>query len=69
MSDEEFRDLISENLTCRVTAGEDCGAEMEEYLSRCVYVAVRPPASLILDQVLIYPSQKKVSLHSSILFK
>lgn len=40
MSDEEFRDLISENLTCRVTAGEDCGREMEEYLARCSYVAV-----------------------------
>jgi len=41
MSDEEFRDLISENLTCRVSAGEDCGREMEEYLARCFYVAVR----------------------------
>jgi glucose-6-phosphate 1-dehydrogenase len=41
MSDEEFRDLISENLTCRVTSGEDCGREMEEYLDRCTYVAVR----------------------------
>lgn len=40
MSDEEFRDLISENLTCRVSAGEDCGREMEEYLARCFYVAV-----------------------------
>ena len=40
MSDEEFRDLISENLTCRVTSGEDCGREMEEYLDRCTYVAV-----------------------------
>jgi len=39
MTDEEFRDLISENLACRVTAGEDCGVEMEEYLSRCSYVA------------------------------
>jgi glucose-6-phosphate 1-dehydrogenase len=44
MSDEEFRDLISENLTCRVTSGEDCGREMEEYLARCTYVAVRGPA-------------------------
>jgi Glucose-6-phosphate dehydrogenase, NAD binding domain len=41
MSNEEFRDLISENLTCRVTSGEDCGREMEEYLDRCTYVAVR----------------------------
>ncbi len=41
MNDEEFRDLISENLTCRVTSGEDCGREMEEYLSRCSYVSVR----------------------------
>lgn len=39
MTDEEFKDLISENLTCRVTAGTDCGIEMEEYLSSCVYVS------------------------------
>ena len=40
MNDEEFRDLISENLTCRVTGGKDCGREMEEYLARCFYVSV-----------------------------
>ena len=41
MSDEEFRDLISENLTCRLSDGEDCSKTMDHFLERCFYVPVR----------------------------
>ena len=44
MTDEEFRDLISESLTCRLTDGEDCGKNTEDFLSRCFYQAVRTGA-------------------------
>lgn len=44
MTDEEFRDLISESLTCRLTDGEGCGQNMETFLSRCFYQAVRSGA-------------------------
>lgn len=40
MTDEEFRDLISESLTCRLTDGEGCGQNMDNFLSRCFYQAV-----------------------------
>lgn len=39
MSDEEFRDFIASNLTCRLSDSKDCGLKMEEFLSRCFYQA------------------------------
>ncbi|GAB4818749.1 hypothetical protein N2152v2_005795 [Parachlorella kessleri] len=39
MSDEEFRDMIGTNLTCRVAAGENCGVMMDKFLARCHYQA------------------------------
>jgi glucose-6-phosphate 1-dehydrogenase len=39
MTDEEFREMIAYNLTCRVDAGADCGDKMDEFLSRCHYVS------------------------------
>ena len=41
MSDEEFRDLICENLACRLSDGEDCSKTMDHFLERCFYVPVR----------------------------
>ena len=41
MTDDEFRDLISESLTCRLSDGEDCGKTMDIFLDRCFYVPVR----------------------------
>lgn len=41
MDDEQFRDLIASNLTCRLEEGKDCGNSMEEFLSRCFYQPVR----------------------------
>lgn len=37
MSLEEFRNKITENLTCRYSPGESCGRRMEEFLARCEY--------------------------------
>jgi glucose-6-phosphate 1-dehydrogenase len=39
MSDEEFRDFIASNLTCRLSDSKDCGLKMEEFLDRCFYQA------------------------------
>jgi len=39
MGQEEFRNKITENLTCRYTPGESCGKRMEEFLARCEYCA------------------------------
>ena len=41
MSDDEFRDLICENLACRLSDGEDCSKTMDHFLERCFYVPVR----------------------------
>ncbi|MCB9766760.1 MAG: glucose-6-phosphate dehydrogenase [Candidatus Omnitrophica bacterium] len=37
MDQEEFRNKIIENLTCRYSPGESCGQRMEEFLARCEY--------------------------------
>jgi len=37
MTDEAFRDYISQSLTCRVAAGAECGDKMAEFLERCFY--------------------------------
>lgn len=37
MTDAQFRDKIAGSLTCRLSAGGDCGARMEEFLARCFY--------------------------------
>ncbi len=37
MSDEGFRSLITENLTCRYAPGVSCAQYMDEFLSRCIY--------------------------------
>lgn len=37
MSDEEFRGLATENLTCRYAPGNSCGELMEQFLARCFY--------------------------------
>ncbi len=37
MAPEEFRNKITENLTCRYSPGESCGQKMEEFLARCEY--------------------------------
>lgn len=39
MSDEQFRNMITENLTCRYAPEEKCGDWMERFLSQCFYVA------------------------------
>ena len=41
MTDDEFRDLICENLACRLSDGEDCSKTMDHFLERCFYVPVR----------------------------
>jgi glucose-6-phosphate 1-dehydrogenase len=38
MSDVEFRNRITENLTCRYVPGESCEQRMDEFLARCRYV-------------------------------
>ncbi|MBN1442392.1 MAG: glucose-6-phosphate dehydrogenase, partial [Planctomycetes bacterium] len=38
-TDGEFREKITENLTCRYAPGESCAARMEEFLARCHYQA------------------------------
>lgn len=37
MSDEVFRERVTENLTCRYTPGESCADRMAEFLARCFY--------------------------------
>jgi glucose-6-phosphate 1-dehydrogenase len=37
MSDAQFRDSISDSLTCRVAARENCAAAQAEFLARCFY--------------------------------
>jgi glucose-6-phosphate 1-dehydrogenase len=41
LTDEKFRDMIVENLTCRLdeNASMDCDAKMDSFLSRCFYQA------------------------------
>ncbi len=40
MSDAEFRERITEHLTCRYTPGEaSCAQKMEQFLSMCHYVS------------------------------
>ena len=41
MTDEEFRELMSGSLLCRLSDGEDCGQNMDAFLSRCFYQSVR----------------------------
>jgi glucose-6-phosphate 1-dehydrogenase len=37
MTDAEFRQALEARLTCRVTAGANCQAKMEEFLEKCFY--------------------------------
>lgn len=37
MSDENFRLMIMETLTCRIHGGQDCEDQMDEFLSHCFY--------------------------------
>lgn len=37
MSDEEFREYIGSNLTCRLSDKEQCGDKMSDFLDRCHY--------------------------------
>lgn len=37
MSDEEFRNYIAGNLTCRLTDKDRCGDRMQDFLQRCFY--------------------------------
>ncbi|MDA3798338.1 MAG: glucose-6-phosphate dehydrogenase [Kiritimatiellae bacterium] len=37
MSDEEFRDVLSEFLTCRYVPGESCQTYMDDFLALCTY--------------------------------
>eukprot|EP00884_Botryococcus_braunii_P023027 jgi/Botrbrau1/9408/Bobra.0252s0033.1 len=37
MTDEEFREYILSNLTCRVADSTDCGDKMDTFLERCYY--------------------------------
>ena len=39
MTDEVFRNHITEHLTCRYVPGESCARYMDEFLSRCHYVS------------------------------
>jgi glucose-6-phosphate 1-dehydrogenase len=39
MTDAEFRDTITERLTCRYSPGESCQEYMDKFLARCFYVA------------------------------
>lgn len=42
MTDEEFREMISYTLTCRITdpsKSQDCSDKMEAFLSRCIYTS------------------------------
>lgn len=37
MTDQEFRDYIGRNLTCRLTDKDKCGNKMDDFLERCFY--------------------------------
>ncbi len=39
MSNDVFRDKVMSRLTCRYIPGEQCAERMQEFLSRCTYVA------------------------------
>ena len=39
LSDGEFREKVSKNLTCRYVPGESCAEYVEDFLSRCFYVS------------------------------
>ncbi|KFM26514.1 Glucose-6-phosphate 1-dehydrogenase 2, chloroplastic [Auxenochlorella protothecoides] len=39
LDDAKFREMIAGNLSCRLSDAGDCGAKMEEFLSRCHYQA------------------------------
>ena len=39
MSDDEFRDLISMSLTCRIDEGANCGSKTDVFLDSCHYVS------------------------------
>lgn len=39
MTDAEFRSRIESSLACRVDAGADCGAKMQQFLQRVHYVS------------------------------
>jgi glucose-6-phosphate 1-dehydrogenase len=39
LSDDAFRETVGLNLTCRYTPGESCAERMQEFLSRCEYIA------------------------------
>jgi len=39
MTDEEFRNRITEHLTCRYVPGQSCAQYMTDFLARCSYVA------------------------------
>lgn len=39
LSHEEFRNRITEHLTCRYVPGESCEKRMEDFLSHCFYVS------------------------------
>jgi len=41
MDDAEFRQRITEHLTCRYAPGESCAERMDEFLARCHYLAGR----------------------------
>ena len=41
MTDAEFRNRITENLTCRYAPGESCADKMASFLSNCHYVSGR----------------------------
>lgn len=41
MTDQAFRELAAQNLTCRYAPGEACADRMNEFLGRCHYVAGR----------------------------
>jgi glucose-6-phosphate 1-dehydrogenase len=45
MSDDEFRERIADNLTCRYVPGEDCTRLTEQFLSRCFYQSGRYDSS------------------------
>ena len=45
MTPEQFKGRIVEHLTCRYAPGEHCGERMDEFLSRCSYVAGRYDSS------------------------
>ena len=41
LSDDDFRETVGQNLTCRYTPGESCAERMQEFLGRCEYISAR----------------------------